>query len=195
MFHLSCTAALHILPILHQPKQSRADNGTAKIKVNLLGRPVVCKCFHLDIPDQRPPSSDGGSGSSSAAAAPPPSAPACSPTTSSAAGVPSGEGRAQADRWRGAAARGQAGQTGQSRRGLGWQGCQMEKFDPFLSLDCARVEGMGAHSKDRKESNFVAQRSGAIVLQARRAKHIQSKNLAIAIWQPWLQVGNTTQRL
>ena len=28
------------------------------------------------------------------------------------------------------------------------------KFDPFLSLDCARVEGMGAISKVRKGSNF-----------------------------------------
>ena len=37
------------------------------------------------------------------------------------------------------------------------------KFDPFLSLDCARVEGMGALSKERKGSNFAAQRSGAIV--------------------------------
>ena len=25
----------------------------------------------------------------------------------------------------------------------GYQGCQMAKFDPFLSLDCARVEGVG----------------------------------------------------
>ena len=41
-----------------------------------------------------------------------------------------------------------------------------------------------AQSKERKGSNFAAQRSGAIVLQARRAKHIQSRNLAIAIWQP-----------
>ena len=48
-------------------------------------------------------------------------------------------------------------------RELGRQGCQMAKFDPFLSLDCARVEGMGAQSKDRKGSNFAAQRSGAIV--------------------------------
>ena len=24
------------------------------------------------------------------------------------------------------------------------QGCQMAKFDPFLSMDCARVEGGGA---------------------------------------------------
>ena len=28
--------------------------------------------------------------------------------------------------------------------GRGTQGCQMVKFDPFLSLDCARVEGLGA---------------------------------------------------
>ena len=36
------------------------------------------------------------------------------------------------------------------------QGCQMTKFDPFLSLDCARVEGVGAQSKERKGSNFAA---------------------------------------
>ena len=42
-------------------------------------------------------------------------------------------------------------------------GCQMTKFDPFLSLDCVRVEGVGAQSKDRKGSNFAAHRSGAIV--------------------------------
>ena len=30
------------------------------------------------------------------------------------------------------------------------QGCQMAKFDPFLSLDCARVEGVGAQCKERK---------------------------------------------
>ena len=63
------------------------------------------------------------------------------------------------------------------------------KFDPFLSLDCARVEGVGAPSKERKGSYFAAQRSGAIVLQAQRAKHIQSKNLAITIWQPWSEVA------
>ena len=38
----------------------------------------------------------------------------------------------------------------------------MAKFDPFLSLDCARVEGVGAQSKERKGSNFAAQHSGAI---------------------------------
>ena len=46
------------------------------------------------------------------------------------------------------------------------QGCQMPKFDPFLSLHFARVEGVGAQSKEREGSNFAAQRSGAIVLQA-----------------------------
>ena len=35
-------------------------------------------------------------------------------------------------------------------------GCQIAKFDPFLSLDCARVEGVGAQSKERKGSNFAA---------------------------------------
>ena len=48
--------------------------------------------------------------------------------------------------------------------GASWsQGCQMAKFDPFFSLDCDRVEGSGAQSKERKGSNFAAQRSGAIV--------------------------------
>ena len=28
------------------------------------------------------------------------------------------------------------------------QGCQIAKFNPFLSLDCARVEGVGAQSKE-----------------------------------------------
>ena len=31
----------------------------------------------------------------------------------------------------------------------------MVKFDPFLSLDWARVEGVGAQSKERKGSNFA----------------------------------------
>ena len=41
------------------------------------------------------------------------------------------------------------------------QCCQMAKFDSFLSLDCARVEGGGR--KERKGLNFAAQHSGAIV--------------------------------
>ena len=49
------------------------------------------------------------------------------------------------------------------------QGCQMAKFDPFLSLDCAWDQ--------------ILQRSRAIDHQAQKAKHIQSKNLA-TIWQP-----------
>ena len=36
------------------------------------------------------------------------------------------------------------------------QGCQMAKFDPFLSLECAMVEGVGVQSKERKGSNFAA---------------------------------------
>ena len=36
------------------------------------------------------------------------------------------------------------------------KGCQMAKFDPFLSLDCARLEGVGAQSKEMKGSNFAA---------------------------------------
>ena len=30
------------------------------------------------------------------------------------------------------------------------QGCQIAKFDPFLSMDCAGVAGLGAQSKERK---------------------------------------------
>ena len=43
-------------------------------------------------------------------------------------------------------------------RRIEYQGCQMAKFDPFLSLDCARVEGVEAQSKESKErkgSNFA----------------------------------------
>ena len=32
----------------------------------------------------------------------------------------------------------------------------MAKLDPFLSLDCARVEGVGAQPKERNGSNFAA---------------------------------------
>ena len=39
----------------------------------------------------------------------------------------------------------------------------MAKFDPLLSLDCNRVEGVGAQCKERKGSNFAAWRSGARV--------------------------------
>ena len=45
---------------------------------------------------------------------------------------------------------------GRGRRHPHLQGCQMAKFDPFLSLHCARVEGVGAQCKERKGSNFAA---------------------------------------
>ena len=44
----------------------------------------------------------------------------------------------------------QPGLTKAARR-VQTQGCQMAKFDPFLSLDCTRVEGVGAQSKEGKE--------------------------------------------
>ena len=57
------------------------------------------------------------------------------------------------------------------------QGCQMAKFDPFLSLDCVRVEGgVGAQSKERKGSNFAAQRSGAIVQKPKGPNTYDLKN-------------------
>ena len=54
------------------------------------------------------------------------------------------------------------------------------KFDPFLSLDCAPTPTTLAQSKERKGSNFAAQRSGAIV---QKPEGPNSKNLSIAIWQ------------
>ena len=60
----------------------------------------------------------------------------------------------------------------------------MAKFDSFLSLDCARGEGVGAQSKERKGSNFAAQRSGAIVQKPKGPYTYDSINPAIAIWQP-----------
>ena len=37
------------------------------------------------------------------------------------------------------------------------------KFDPFLSLDCTRVEGMGRNPRKGRHHNFAAKRSRAIV--------------------------------
>ena len=54
----------------------------------------------------------------------------------------------------------------------------MAKFDPFLSLDFARVEGVGAQSKERKGSNFAAQRSGAIVQEPEGPKKSGYSHLA-----------------
>ena len=39
------------------------------------------------------------------------------------------------------------------------------------------------HRAANQMENFAAQRIGAIVLQARRAEHLQSKDLDIEIWQ------------
>ena len=36
-----------------------------------------------------------------------------------------------------------------------YQGCQIAKFDPFLSLDCAPTPSTLAQSKERKGSNFA----------------------------------------
>ena len=46
------------------------------------------------------------------------------------------------------------------------------KFDPFLSLDCAKVEGVGAQSKERKGSNFATQHSGAHMILKIRYSHL-----------------------
>ena len=56
----------------------------------------------------------------------------------------------------------------------------MAKFDPFLSLVCARVEGVGAQSKEMMASNFAAQRSGAIVQKPKGPNTYDYKNLAKA---------------
>ena len=69
------------------------------------------------------------------------------------------------------------------------RGGQMAKFYPF-----AGVEGVGAQSKERKGSNFEPQRSLAIVLHARRAKHILAKNVVVAIWQHALALSSRTSR-
>ena len=38
-----------------------------------------------------------------------------------------------------------------------YQGCQMAKFDPFLSLDCARMEGVGRNPRNGRDQ--ILQRS------------------------------------
>ena len=53
----------------------------------------------------------------------------------------------------------------------------MAKFDPFLSLDCTGL----AQSQERKGSNLTVYRGGAVVIEARRAKGIQSNNSDVAI--------------
>ena len=51
------------------------------------------------------------------------------------------------------------GRTHRPAEGAYHQCCQMAKFDPFLSLDCARVEGMGRNP--RKGGDQILQRSVA----------------------------------
>ena len=48
-----------------------------------------------------------------------------------------------------------------SRPKLCEEGCQMAKFDPFLSLDCARVEGVAWGRNPRKGRDQNLQRSVA----------------------------------
>ena len=36
------------------------------------------------------------------------------------------------------------------------QGCQMVKFDPFLSLDCARAEGVGGAVQGKEGIKFCS---------------------------------------
>ena len=59
----------------------------------------------------------------------------------------------------------------------------MAKFDSFLSLDRARVEGVGAQSKERKGSKLAAQHSGVIVQKPKVPNTYELK-----IWL--LQSGN-----
>ena len=54
------------------------------------------------------------------------------------------------------------------------QDCQMAKFDPFLHMDCARLESRGGRGNTRKGRDQIVQRSAALVLQAQSAKRIQS---------------------
>ena len=50
-----------------------------------------------------------------------------------------------------------SGETRRRKMSIAWdQGCHMAKFYPFLFMDCAKVEGVGAQSKERKGSNFAA---------------------------------------
>ena len=51
------------------------------------------------------------------------------------------------------------------------------------SFPCARVEGVGVQSKERKISNFVAWRSHS-PSRLKGQTHSQFKNLALSIWQP-----------
>ena len=61
--------------------------------------------------------------------------------------------------------------------------CYAAKFDPFLSLDCAGVEVVGAQSgNDGIKFCSVAKGSHSPLSQKALT---QSKNFATAIWQPY----------
>ena len=42
------------------------------------------------------------------------------------------------------------------------QGCQIAKFDPFLSLDCARVEGVGGAIQGHLATLYFTHLSGPL---------------------------------
>ena len=75
-------------------------------------------------------------------------------------------------------------------RQAGTKVARWQNLIPSFPWIAPGLEGVGAQSKERKGSKFAAQHSGAKVLQAQRAKHIRSKNLAKAIWQPCLEIGS-----
>ena len=65
----------------------------------------------------------------------------------------------------------------------------MAQFDPFLSLDCASVEGGGCNQ--RKGRDQILQRSVAEPksFKSEGPNTYNSKNPAIAIWQLWMEGG------
>ena len=58
----------------------------------------------------------------------------------------------------------------------------MAKFDYFPWIAPGLEGGKVRNPKKGRDQHL--QRSGAVVLQALKAKHVQSKDVAIAIWQP-----------
>ena len=72
------------------------------------------------------------------------------------------------------------------RKRGGRQGCRMANFDPFLSLEVELRQG-GGHGgaiQGKEGIKFCSAAWQSHSPEARRAKPIRSKNLAIAIWQP-----------
>ena len=58
-------------------------------------------------------------------------------------------------------------------------------FIPLSSLNCTGWRAGKCNSRKREGWKSTAERSGAIMLAARRAKFQPSKNLASEIWQHW----------